>query len=137
VVNKLSPNDLGFCKSAVQAYDSIKQTIWQGDQYRLSDPRTSNIASLMYVDSTKSSAVMFNYLVNFRYDQGSKDPIHLKGLDPAKQYRVEEINLYPGAQSTIDPQIIYSGDFLMKIGVDPHIDTEHSSVVLKIFEAHR
>ena len=56
VVNKLSPNDLKFCQSAVQTYDSIKQTIWQGQQYRLSDPRSSNLASLMYVDSTKSSS---------------------------------------------------------------------------------
>jgi len=137
VVNKLSPNDLKFCQSAVQTYDSVKQTIWQGEQYRLSDPRTNNVASLMYVDSTKSSAVMFNYLVNFRYDQGTKAPILLKGLDPAKQYRVEEINLYPGTQSTTNPQMIYTGDLLMKIGINPHIDTEHASVVLKIFEIHK
>ncbi len=136
VINKLSPNDLKFCQSAVQTYNSIKQTIWQGDQYRLSDPRASNIASLMYVDSAKSSAVMFNYLVNFRYDQGSKTPIRLKGLDPAKQYRVEEINLYPGTPSTTNPQTVYSGDLLMKIGINPHIDAEHSSVILKIFEVH-
>ncbi|HZX57923.1 MAG TPA: alpha-galactosidase, partial [Mucilaginibacter sp.] len=136
VINKLSPNDLKFCQSAVQTYDSIKQTIWQGEQYRLSDPRASNMASLMYVDSTKSSAVMFNYLVNFRYDQGTKTPVRLKGLDPAKQYRVEEINLYPGTQSTTNPQMIYSGDLLMKIGINPHIDAEHPSIVLKIFEVH-
>jgi alpha-galactosidase len=94
------------------------------------------MASLMYVDSTKSSAVMFNYLVNFRYDQGTKTPVRLKGLDPAKQYRVEEINLYPGTQSTTNPQMIYSGDLLMKIGINPHIDAEHPSIVLKIFEVH-
>jgi len=136
VINKLSPNDLKFCQSAVQTYNSIKQTIWQGEQYRLSDPRAGNMASMIYVDSTKSSAVMFNYLVNFRYDQGSKSPIRLKGLDPAKQYSVEEINLYPGTSSTTDPQMIYSGDLLMKIGINPHIDTEHPSVILRISEVH-
>jgi alpha-galactosidase len=132
VINKLSPNDLKFCQSAVQTYDSIKQTIWQGEQYRLSDPRASDIASLMYVDSTKSSAVMFNYLVNFRYDQGSKAPIHLKGLDPAKRYKLTEINLYPGKSPGISSQSVYSGDFLMKIGFNPNVDADHTSIVVSL-----
>jgi alpha-galactosidase len=106
--------------------------IWQGQQYRLSDPRESNVASIMYVDSAKASAVMFNYLVNYRYDQGTKKPIRLKGLDPAKRYNLTEVDLYPGKTSNISSQNVYSGDFLMKVGFNPVVDAEHTSVVLTI-----
>jgi len=133
VVDKLSSGDLSFCQDAVKCYDAIKPVIWQGDQYRLSDPREQNVASVMYVDSIKSSAVMFNYLVNYRYDEGSKSPIRLKGLDPLKRYRIKEINLYPGTQSTIDGQE-YSGDFLMTIGIDPIVSTNKTSVVIQLSE---
>jgi alpha-galactosidase len=132
VVNKLSPGDLEFCKNAVRTYDYLKPLIWQGQQYRLSDPRESSVASVMYIDSTKTSAVMFNYLVNYRYDQGLKKPIRLKGLDPAKRYKLTEVNPYPGKSSGIGSQNVYSGDFLMKIGFDPNVDADHSSVIVTI-----
>jgi len=132
VVDKLSPADLEFCKNAVKTYDSLKPLIWQGQQYRLSDPRESNLASIMYVDSAKASAVMFNYLVNYRYDQGTKAAIRLKGLDPARRYKLTEVNLYPGKSSGISSQSIYSGDFLMKVGFNPTVDTDHSSVVVTL-----
>jgi len=137
VVDKLNPSDLEFCKNAVKTYDDLKPVIWQGQQYRLLNPRESNVASIMYVDSAKSSAVMFNYLVNYRYDQGTKNPIKLKGLDPAKRYKLTEVNLYPGKSSGLGSQSVYSGDFLMKIGIDPHVDADRSSVVLKIVEVPR
>ena len=130
VVNKLSPADLEFCKNAVQVYDGLKPLVWQGQQYRLLDPRENNAASIMYVDPAKASAVMFNYLVNYRYDRGTKKPILLKGLDPAKRYKLTEVNLYPGKSSRIGSQNVYSGDFLMKVGFNPDVDTDHSSVVI-------
>ena len=75
---------------------------------------------------------MFNYLVNYRYDQGTKKPVRLKGLDPAKRYRLTEVNMYPGKSSGIGSQSIYSGDFLMKVGFNPNADADHSSVVVTL-----
>ncbi len=49
----------------------------------------------MYVNDAKTSGVIFNYLVNNRYGEGSRFPIKLKGLDPAKQYAITELNVYP------------------------------------------
>jgi alpha-galactosidase len=137
VLDKLSANDLQFCKDAVQEYNKIKAVIWQGEQYRLSNPMESNIASLLYVDSTQRSAVMFNYLVNYRYGAGSKSPIRLKGLNPAKEYQVAEINLYPGTSGRMMQQQLYSGDFLMKVGIDPMLTTDRTSVVISISESKR
>ena len=133
VINKLSPNDLLFCQNAVKEYNLIKPVIWQGDQYRLADPGKNNVASIMYVDSAKVSAVVFNYLVNYRYGTASK-PILLKGLDPKKHYRVTEISLYPGTKSALAGQLIYSGDFLMTVGFDPIVNVNRASVVLELNE---
>ncbi|MBL4675903.1 MAG: alpha-galactosidase, partial [Mucilaginibacter sp.] len=132
VISKLNEQDLRFSKGAVTAYNGIKSIIWQGDQYRLSDPQVDNVASIMYVDTSKASAVMFNYLVNNRYEAAGKSRVLLKGLDPAKKYLVKEINLYPGAKSSLKTDGAYTGDFLMKVGIDPVVDATRSSVVLLI-----
>lgn len=134
VVHELPEKDLTFCQEAIKNYDALKSTIWHGDLYRLADPKEESVASLMYVQSNKSSAVMFNFLVNNRYDEGSKLPIKLKGLDASKRYRIRETNLYPGTQSSINPDLIYSGDFLMKIGFNPKVHAGRKSVILVIEE---
>lgn len=132
VVSKLSPKDLEFCQQAITTYNTVKQLIWQGDQYRLSDPVTNDVAAIGYVDSLKNTGVIFSYLVNNRYGAGSKLPIRLKGLDPAKKYRLTEVNLYPDTKSALDPQKIYTGDFLMNIGFNPQVSARRTSVVLKL-----
>ncbi|OOQ58751.1 alpha-galactosidase [Mucilaginibacter pedocola] len=134
VISKLSANDLTFAKDAVKAYDRLKPIIFQGDQYRLSDPVTESVAAVMYVDTTKTSGVIFNYLVNNRYGQGNRLPIKLKGLDAAKRYSLKEVNLYPGTSSSIDGSKAYSGDFLMTAGFDPGINTGKTSAVIQVTE---
>jgi alpha-galactosidase len=131
-VGKLSSEDLGFCQQALRLYTGIKPVIWQGDQYRLSDPYTTDMASIAYVDPAKSSAVVFNYLVNNRYGAGNKGPVRLKGLDPARRYRVEEVNIYPGARPGPENGAVYSGDYLMKVGVDPQVNNRRTSVVIRL-----
>ncbi|WP_200976411.1 alpha-galactosidase [Echinicola sp. 20G] len=132
VVGELEQKDLQFVQHAVKTYDDIKQIVWQGDLYRLSDPKNTDFASLMYVNEEKDQAVVFNYLVNNRYGQGSKRPVKLGGLDPEKRYRIQEINLYPGTSSYIDSNQVYSGDFLMKIGFNPKVGKGKESVLLKV-----
>jgi len=133
-VSKLGEKDLLFCQHAVKDYDSIKSIIYQGDQFRLSDPRENSVASIMYVNSDKTAGVVFNYLVNDRYSEGSKLPIRLKGLEASKNYRLKEISLYPGVASTLDSGKIYTGDFLMTVGYNPDVNANRSSVVLSIEE---
>jgi alpha-galactosidase len=134
VISKLAPNDLAFCQNAVKTYDSLKQVIWHGDQYRLTDPTQDDIASVLYMNDRQSSGVLFNYLVDNRYDQGSKRPIKLKGLDAAKRYRLREVNMYPGSSSTVNATKTYTGDFLMKVGFNPDVRSRRTSVVLLIDE---
>jgi len=132
-VNKLSPDELIFCQEAIRNYKAYSEAIWHGDQYRLQSPWDNDAASIMYVDAAKSKAIMFNYLVNNRYDTGTHQPIKLKGLEPAKKYIVKEINLYPGSKSNIK-EATYSGDFLMTVGINPEVREGRTSVVLGVDE---
>lgn len=132
VVSKLNETDLKFCQDAIKNYNSLKTVIFQGDQYRLSNPRESALASMAYVNADKSSGVIFNYLVNNRYGENSKMPVRLKGLDASRKYRITEINLYPGTKSSVDFKKEYTGDFLMKIGFNPNVNSSRTSVILKL-----
>jgi alpha-galactosidase len=132
VVHDLAEKDLAFCKLAIENYNQIKPIVWQGELYRLSDPKKESIASLMYVGKDRASAIVFNYLVNNRYGEGSKFPVKLKGLDPSKLYTVKELNIYPAAESRIDAAKVYSGDFLMKVGFNPQVNNRRTSVILQL-----
>jgi len=132
VISKLGESDLQFVQDAVKNYNGFKSVVWQGDQYRLMNPLENSVASVAYVNDTKTTAIMFNYLVNYRYDEKTKTPIRLKGLDASKRYKVKEINLYPGIKSEINSDETYTGDFLMKVGINPKVNSGRSSVVLQL-----
>ncbi|SER65749.1 alpha-galactosidase [Pedobacter rhizosphaerae] len=134
VVSKLPEKDLLFCQEAIKNYNVLKTDIWQGDQYRLANPREGSVAAMLYLNADKASGVVFNYLVNNRYEEKSKLPIKMQGLNPNKNYKLTEINLYPGTKSTLDATQVYSGDFLTKIGYNPNVNASRTSVVLKLEE---
>lgn len=136
VVSKLSEKELAFCQDALKNYDALKDVIWHGDQYRLQSPWDNDAAALMYVNETKSKAVVFNYLVNNRYNSGTKVPVRFKGLDPQKKYAVKELNLYPGTGTVMPANLVLTGDFLMTVGVNPQVSAYHTSVVLQVDEVN-
>ncbi|TRW25771.1 alpha-galactosidase [Flavobacterium zepuense] len=131
VVKHLSETDLAYCQQAIKNYSALGATIWQGTQYRLQSPWGNDAASVLYINKNGNEAVMFNYLVNSRYDAGSHNPIKLKGLQANQNYRVEEINVYPGKKPSVATET-FSGDFLMQVGLNPNVNTTNTSVVLKL-----
>ncbi|AUD02823.1 alpha-galactosidase [Spirosoma pollinicola] len=135
VVSKLTEPELAFSQQALKTYDNIKNVIWKGDLFRLASPYTSDVASSLFVSEAKDRAVWFTYLVKERYKAGSLAPIKLNGLDPAKNYRIQELNIYPGTTSRINNNTdSYSGNYLMTIGFNPQVDTRRTSVVLEVNE---
>lgn len=135
VASHLNENDKQFCRQAVSNYNSFKDVVWHGDQYRLLSPHENELSALMYVNAGKSKAIVFNYLVNNRFKiTATERPVQLNGLDPNKTYSVKEINLYPGTTSTVRERT-YSGDFLMKVGINPNVTLKRTSVVLQLDEA--
>ena len=135
VASKLNAEDKLFCKQAITNYNSFKDIVWHGAMYRLVNPHENDIAALMYVNPDKSKAIVFNYLVNNRFNiTATRRPVILNGLNPKKKYTVKEINLYPGETSSIASGKIYTGDFLMKAGFNPNVNLKRTSVLLEINE---
>jgi alpha-galactosidase len=116
-VKKMTEADIKFSHAAVVTYNRIKPVIFQGDLYRLISPYEENRADLMYVNASKDKAILFNYVLNKRY----KEPftkVKLQGLDPRKQYKIQEINLAEGAKATLqDNGKNFSGEYLMTVGI--------------------
>ena len=132
VVSKLKPDELVFCQGAIKVYKQYSEAIWHGDQYRLQDPWTNDVASVMYMEQGKHKGLMFNYLVNNRYGTGSNQ-IRLKGLDPDKNFSISEVNLYPGTKSTIT-SAVYTGQYLMTVGINPDVRAGKTSALIAIEE---
>lgn len=116
-IKEMTPEELQFSQAAVKTYKRISPVTWNGDLYRIVSPYKENRAVLMYVDSTKSNAVVFHYNLYTRYGE-LFDKVKLQGLDATKIYKVEEVNLVTGAKpATTHHGKTYSGDYLMKAGM--------------------
>ena len=71
-----------------------------------------------YVSKDSDKAVLFADDIHPQFQEKLLS-VKLQGLDPHKMYKVEEINLMPGTQSALKANgKIYSGDYLMKVGLD-------------------
>ncbi len=116
-VGGLKENELKFCQDAVANYKRLSPTLWQGDLYRLISPYEDSRAVLMYVNENKTQSVLFSYTLHPLTDP-NYSLVRLEGLDASKRYKVEEINSMPQGKNTFeDSGNVYSGDFLMKIGL--------------------
>ncbi len=136
VVNNFNEKELKYTQGALLHYKNVNDLIWHGDLYRLQSPWEKPFASIMYANAARDHALMFNYLTNTRYEGGSHSymPVKMKGLSPTKRYKIKEINLFPDKPSSLNPDLIYSGDYLMNIGLNPNITDSRTSVVIELVE---
>ena len=129
-LKSLSKDDYKFVQNAVKNYDSMKPMILEGDQYRLVSPYEGNHCAINYVSKDKQRAVLFAYDLHPRY----KEPVmnvKMQGLDADKVYTVKETNLMPGKESDLECNgKQYSGDYLMKVGLNVFSQTDGTSHVL-------
>ena len=133
-VKELKEKELKYCQDAVANYKRLSDVIWHGDMYRIISPYEESRAVLMYVNDTKSKAVLFSYTLHPLYDP-QYNPVRFQGLDPNKKYKVEEINIMPdGKKSVEESGETFTGDYLMKIGLKVSSSKVESSVVLEITE---
>ena len=131
-LKEMSEDELTFCKQAVATYKDLKPVILNGDFYRLVSPYEGNHTAVMTVDAQKSQSVLYTYNIHPRFSEDLY-PIRLQGLDPNKQYRIEEINLMPGKSSGFaENGQVYSGDYLMKVGLRLFTTEDLSSHIFKL-----
>ncbi|HEX8017485.1 MAG TPA: alpha-galactosidase [Flavobacterium sp.] len=131
-VGGLREEELKFCQQAVAHYKRLAPVIWQGDLYRLVSPYEDSRAVLMYVNEDKTRSVLFSYTLHPLTDP-NYSLVKLEGLDASKKYQVKEINLMSNNKNTFEEsETIFSGDFLMKIGLKVSSSKPENSVILEI-----
>jgi alpha-galactosidase len=134
-VNEFTEKELKFSQEAIANYKRLSDVIWHGDLYRLISPYEENRAVLMYVNSSKNKAVLFAYTLNSRFGE-TFNRVRLEGLDPDKTYKIQEINV-AGEANRFGPSEngkTYTGDYLMKIGLNAGTGAALSSAVYEITE---
>lgn len=128
----LSDDDIEFCRIAIANWKRLNPAIMDGSQYRLVSPYETDHMAVEYVDGTRGTGVVFAYNLAPRFGENIRK-VKLQGLDPDKQYRVNEINLMPSATATLPENgKSFSGDYLMKIGLDLFGTKHYTSSVVEL-----
>lgn len=128
----MGKEDVVYCRAAVQNYNNLKPVILEGDQYRLVSPYGNEHTSMMYVGKDREKAVVFAYDI-FPLNVEHLTPVRLHGLEPNKMYRVKEINMMPGAQSSLKGNNeLFSGEYLMNVGLDIFTTQRLNSRVIEL-----
>lgn len=106
-----------LCRNAIAEYKSIRPVVQLGNLYRLVSPFDhKGVASLMYVDDSKTKAVWFWWKTESFVNQ-HLPRIQMAGLDPGKLYKVHELNRIDDKPLDCEGQT-YSGAYLMEHGLD-------------------
>ena len=130
---ELTKYELEFSKRAIETYKGIRDIIQLGDLYPIISPyEPGGWASQMYVAKNKVKAVFFAFSMEYHSKIVMND-VKLQGLDPNKQYIIKEINKNGNLYFWGDGKV-FSGDYLMKVGVNTTISKRGESVVLLLEE---
>lgn len=131
-LKSLSAEEYAYAQGAVANWRRLQDVILNGELYRLVSPYEGNHAAVNYVSQDKSHAVVFAYDLHPRYQEPVRN-VRLQGLDANRMYTVKEINLMPDTKSALDCDgQQYSGDFLMKVGLNILTANEGTSHVLEL-----
>ena len=116
-IRKWTPEETAIAKNKIALYKDIRPLVQQGILYRLVSPYEHNRCALQYNSNSKDSAVVFcynlaEYLAGSQPIDRASSVLKLKGLDPARQYRLQK------AGDAKDKGTVYTGALLMDIGID-------------------
>ena len=129
-LKEMSENEQKLCQDVVKNFKRLQPVILDGDMYRLVSPYDTDHAAVIYNSKDKNKAILFAYDIHPRFAE-QLQPVRLNGLDPDKRYKVEEINVVKEDRQGRRPMPsvngqIYSGDYLMKVGL-PILTSAHTS----------
>ena len=127
-LNKWNDTDFSEAAKMIAAYKTVRQTVQQGDLYRLIRPtEASERSATLYVSPDKRQAVLFAFLHSSTKNE-VLPKIHVAGLDPSKLYRMRAID---AAALPDDP--IESGAYWMGQGVDLQMKGDFQAAA-RVFE---
>ncbi|WP_286856215.1 alpha-galactosidase [Proteiniphilum sp. UBA5431] len=130
----IAGDDKVFVTEAIRTYKKIRPIVQFGDLYRLLSPNNEGgWSASLYVDRKQSHAVLFAYSLEF-HSRTEYFECKLKGLDPNKRYRLEELNTRNNRKSFWADGKTFTGEELMKIGINLQIEAIFDSSVILLSE---
>lgn len=133
---QMTDKELSLCHQAVSDFNRLKPVILDGDQYRLVSPYETEHAVFLYTGKEQDRAVLFAYNLHPRYASPLNN-VRLQGLKPNAFYRLKELNIPLKSRKSLLSGKVYSGDYLMTIGL-PILSNRHtSSCVFELVEEKR
>ena len=108
----------------ISTYKSIRETVQNGDLYRLFSPRQGELAANQYVSADRKQAVLFAFLHSQQY-LGPAPTVYLRGLDENATYRVKALD-----DKLLEKQEALSGAFLMRHGLNLDLTGDYASALI-------
>jgi alpha-galactosidase len=127
-LTKLPAQDKAICAGAISAYKKIRDVTALGDLYRLEDPHEKFRGALDYVSKDRARAVVFV----FQLHEGTNGPVRPQGLDPARNYRIHEVNPAPGRTAIPQEGKTLTGAELMRDGIMPSCSQALEACVIEL-----
>lgn len=127
-LTKLSSQDKAICAGAIGAYKRIRDVTQLGDLYRLERPHEAARGALNVVAKDRSRAVMFV----FQLKDGQPSPVRPLGIDPTKQYTIQELNPAPGRAPLPEEGKTLTGEGLMRDGIRPSCANSLEACVIEL-----
>jgi alpha-galactosidase len=130
---QMTAEEKEFSKNAIQTYKEVRAIVLHGDLYRLLSPYTGDRVAQQYVSEDQRQALVFNYLLK-KCIYADKTVLRLKGLKPAAQYKLTEINKGTFSRLGDYEGKTFSGAFLMTSGLQFDMYNEYESNVFLLSE---
>lgn len=124
-ITKWTDQEKETARKKIAQYKEIRETVHNGDHYRLVSPYANNRSVLQFVNKAKSEAVVFVYNLaeypdNAILETRRPKQVKLRGLLPDASYTIE------GVEGS------YKGAELMEIGIDFPLRGAFKSGIFKI-----
>jgi alpha-galactosidase len=123
-LNKWSPEDFALAARMISTYKSIRETVQQGDLYRLCSPREGALTANQYISAHGKQAVLFAFLHSQQYVR-PLPALCLRGLDANALYRVKRLD-----EKVVEQQPVLSGSFLMQHGLNLDLRGDYDSTLV-------
>lgn len=123
-LNNWSAADFDLAARMIAAYKRIRNTVQQGNLYRLLSPRQGDVTANEYVSLDGRQAAVFAFRHSQQYNT-APPAIRLRGLDEKAVYRLEAVDGTPLS----NPSEL-SGAYLMNQGVEVSLKGDFDSAAL-------
>ena len=113
----MTDDEKELCRKAIAEYKQIRPIVQFGDLFRLVSPYDKvGLASLMYVNETKSKSVFFWWKTE-SFQNEHLPRVKMAGLDAHKNYKVHELNRIDLQPLDVEGKV-FSGAYLMNQGLE-------------------